>query len=513
MAPQASADESGSRNLGVALPKDDNPAAATPLTTTAGTELDWPRSYSASGVGFDVHEPRVEGWDGAELTADAAVIVRPAGQDDPVQGVVRMTAHPVADQAAGVVTLQSLTVTAARFPAALDKEQAWLELLRSLAPRSINRLGLSQFEAGLARVRAREQARAGYQRQTPSIIVTRKPMLLVAIDGEPRFVPIPDTGLTGVRNTRAVLLKDAAGKLYLRVYDGWVGASALSGPWRVVKPPAGAEHALQLAKASGRVDLLEGGAGASSASHALNKGALPQIVVSTRPAVLIGVDGEPKFVPVAGTGLQYATNTSAPIYRDSAAKKVYVLAAGRWYQAASGQRHLDLTPADQPPADLARMPTGRAHADGIAGAAKSERTSPLPAIVAVSRKLARFAVSIDGEPKLEPIAGTRLSFVANASAPIIQVDSGHCYGSQNGVWFAASTPRGPWSLADQVPVEIYTIPPSSAVYHTTYARVFASTPDSVYFGYDPTYFDAGTSGAGEDTQATPPPGLIWGWLY
>ncbi len=35
------------------------------------------------------------------------------------------------------------------------------------------------------------------------------------------------------------------------------------------------------------------------------------------------------------------------------------------------------------------------------------------------------------------------------------------YALQNGVWFSAATPTGPWTAATQVPAEIYRIPSSS----------------------------------------------------
>jgi hypothetical protein len=496
------------------------PVAQPPPSDEAG----WPRSFSASGVAFEVYRPQVVKWDGTNLTADAAVVAQPAGQAQPVYGMVRMGARTAVDKAAGVVVLEDLTVTDARFPAALDQEQTWLDRLRGLAPRSVRRVSLAALEAGAAQVAAQDQARTADRPDAPRIVVAKNPAVLVAIDGAPRFVPVGDTGLAGVRNTRAVLLKDAEGKLYLRVYDGWVSATSLRGPWSVVAAPPGAERALEIAQSSARANLLTGKPDPKTGKlPSLSKATLPAIIVTTRPTILVTVRGDAKFSLLAGTSLQYATNTSAHIFRDTSSKKLYVLAGDRWFRAASIRGPFEPIPADKLPADFARIsangPKGAAAAsldrhDAVA----AQTPKGLPVTIAVRRDEARFNVTIDGDPKLEPIPGTELNYVANASAPIIQQDVDHWYGSQNGVWFEAADATGPWSVIDDVPGEIYAIPPSSPVYHAIHSRAYASTTDTVFYGYGPDYF--GTSGGatgvselGEDYQATPPSGLVWGWFY
>jgi hypothetical protein len=135
----------------------------------------------------------------------------------------------------------------------------------------------------------------------------------------------------------------------------------------------------------------------------------------------------------------------------------------------------------------------------------------------VSRKDARFNVTLDGSPNFKPIAGTRLNYVSNASAPIIQVNANLYYGVQNGVWFRSQSPTGPWTLADDVPPEIYAIPPSSPVYRAVNSRVYSSSTDKVYYGYAPNYGTGGANygaagvssgdAAGGDVHF----GYGWGW--
>jgi hypothetical protein len=333
-------------------------------------------------------------------------------------------------------------------------------------------------------------------------------------------VPVPGTDLQGVRNTRVVLLKDPAGKLYLRVYDGWVSAASLRGPWSIAKPPPGAHRALEAAIASGRANLLVGRPDPKTGKRpTLGAKTVPLIVVSARPAVLAGISGEPKFAAIPDTGLQYVTNTEAHIFRETKSKKVYVLAGGRWYQASSMRGPFEPVAADKLPADFTRVPADARNGDVVnKGASAPGSDPPPPTLVAVGRDQARFNVVIDGDPKLEPIAGTQLNYVANASAPIIQVDIDHWYGAQNGVWFEARTATGPWTLTDNVPAAIYGIPPTAPVYYAVHSRVYASSSDTVYYGYATEGFAAsggamGLSESGEDYQATPLGGLVWGWFY
>jgi hypothetical protein len=73
------------------------------------------------------------------------------------------------------------------------------------------------------------------------------------------------------------------------------------------------------------------------------------------------------------------------------------------------------------------------------------------------------------------------------------------------VWYAADSPKGPWQVADVVPDEIYTIPPSNPHYNTTYVYVYDSTPEVVYTGYYPGYVNSYVHG-GSVVYGT-------GWYY
>ena len=70
----------------------------------------------------------------------------------------------------------------------------------------------------------------------------------------------------------------------------------------------------------------------------------------------------------------------------------------------------------------------------------------------------------------------------NASVPVIRIDASSYYALQNGVWFVATSPAGPWAVATSVPSVIYTIPVNSPLHYVTYAYVYGTTPEVVYTG-------------------------------
>ncbi len=485
----------------------------------------WPHIVAANGVSFEIHAPQVDAWDGEALLAHALVKAQPGGKQ-PAIGAVRMTARTEVDDSAKTVALQDVQVTAARFPGAPDKTQtAWLETLRAGLPREVDGVELERVESGIAAVRARERGAAVLSVVAPRVVIAKKPTVLVYIDGEPRYVPVKDTPLSGVLNTRTLLLKDAKGRHYLRLYDGWVSAVSLAGPWSVTKPPPAADQLERVARATGRANLLRGKPDPKTRRRpSLKGGSLPQILVATQPTALLVLDGEPRFQAVGGTPLQYATNTTAHLFRDVEAKQLYVRIAGYWFRSSSSAGPWEFVPAHRLPESFAAIPDDSPKRGVKAGieAAKQEHAAPArgiaPVMVAASPARTSLYLTLDGDPQLEPVDGTQLGYVANASVPVIRLDERRWFAIQNGAWFSAETVSGPWRLADSVPPEIYAIPPSAAIYPAIHSRVYSSSDEVVYFAYEPSLLgiSGGAVGAedqGEDYQYTPPAGMYWGWFY
>ena len=77
-----------------------------------------------------------------------------------------------------------------------------------------------------------------------------------------------------------------------------------------------------------------------------------------------------------------------------------------------------------------------------------------------------------------------------------------------GVWYEADSPNGPWKVSVNPPTkEVEKIPPSNPHYNAKYVKVYDSTDDTVTMGYTPgytgSYVDNGTVvyGTGYDYPA------------
>jgi uncharacterized membrane protein YgcG len=126
---------------------------------------------------------------------------------------------------------------------------------------------------------------------------------------------------------------------------------------------------------------------------------------------------------------------------------------------------------------------------GTPPAREAAIANQIPQTATVQRDVQPTPVAYDGgQPQWKPIDGTPLSYAPNTASPVIRVDEKTYYTVQNGVWFSATAPAGPWVVAVTVPAVIYTIPPSSPMHYMTYVRVYGSTPTTVVVGYTPGYY-------------------------
>src|SRR4051812_6249800 len=442
--------------------------APEPEQSAPAESAHWPLAVSAGGVNFQVHEPLLDAWHDNRLTAHSLVLAQPGGQKQNVPGTVLMTATTQVDRAAGTVALREMQVTGSTFSA--DPATApWTTLLRKALPENIKTVGLARLDSGRSIVQARERAAATASVPAVRIIVSQKPAVLVYIDGAPRYVPVQNANLTGVVNTQVILLKSGSGKYYLHLYNGWVSGASLQGPWTIASAPPGASDVEQAARASQRANLLLGKPDSKGRGATLAKGSLPQIIVSTTPAALIVLDGAPTFVRMPGTDLQYATNTSAHLFRDVDSKSLYARAGGYWFRAGSVAGPWAHVAAASLPAAFSAIPDDspkRGVKSSIAAAQRPDSAAlEAPAVVAADPKTTRLSYTMSGDPVLEPIPGTQLNYVSNASVPMIQLDINNWYAIQNAVWFHAGDATGPWTVTDQVPSEIYAIPPTVPIYH------------------------------------------------
>ena len=465
--------------------------------TLAGNEsqLPWPAQIATTDGKFLVYQPQFEKWEGSRIDGRAAVSIQ--GQDGEADGFGMVwlsartsTDRTSTDQAGGTVTIRDITLSRAEFPTAEARSADYLNTLRRQLAAKSWQVPLERLQADLQIERATRAASAQpLNNDAPEIIYSDRPAILVPVDGEPVLRDLAGTGLQRVINTRALMVyDDAAERFYLYLTDRWLSAKTLAGPWtEAAGPRDDLGEALRLAREDGDVDLLDDEDGADAGGPAV-------VYVATKPAEMLQTDGPPDYAPVEGTRLLHVSNSPNSIFMDLRTQQHYALISGRWYRARSLRApDWEYVSATVLPADFAMIPEDhatagvRAAVPGTPQAREAAIANEVPQIAAVTRSEAGLEVSYDGDAAFDPIPGTALYRAINAPIPVIRVADDNFYALDNGVWFVASSPYGPWTAATYVPPAVYAIPRSSPLHYVTYVRVYDATPEVVYVGYTPGY--------------------------
>jgi hypothetical protein len=488
-----------------------NPAtAATPAPSDA-TPLPadpWPRQVNLASGTVLMYQPQVSQWQGNQITFRSALAFMPKGGKQETFGVMFATARTQVDRINRSVVFENLQINSSLFPTLPDKGASLSADLQASVASTVRTISLDRLKASLA-LNGIQPPTVAVQNNPPQVLVSYSPAILVPIDGTPVFKPVGNSGFQRIINTKALILQGGPGNaLYLPVYDGWLSAASLQGPWLQTSTlPAGLAATAQSVAKTGAVDMLKGSPDAKPKPSLAN--GVPSIMISQVPSELIIFNGQPDFVPINGTQLLWAANTTSDVFVNTANSGYYVLMAGRWFTAPGLGGPWTYVAANALPADFARIPPSSRAAvvlPTVAGTPQAQEAvieNSIPQTATVKRVNGpTFTPALDGAPQWAPVPGTALSYVANASAPLIQVPGGQMYAVQAGVWFTAPGITGPWTVAASVPDAIYTIPPSSPIYYVTYVRIYEATPQYVYTGYTPGYMGTVVSSDGTIVYGT-----------
>jgi hypothetical protein len=492
-----------SKNAAQTVPSDDAGALGA-QTIPGGYEpaSGWPLTFNNGGISYSIFEPQCDSWNGHDFIGRSAVAVQAPGQSEAVYGAIGINAITLVDKNTRTVTLANIKIANASFPSARAQTQNYLAALRGL-PQRVPALSLDAVQGSLT---LPPHATPRLINTPPRIITATQPAILVSIDGPPVWRAVPGTPLERAINTRVLLLKDASGRCYLHLFDGYLETESLEGGhWTAASNiPAGAALAQEQALNAGNVDLLRGTPDVVTQKEpSLSTSAVPEVFVAMEPAELITFSGQPEYMPIPGTDLLYADNTSGNVFKTLTDQQNYVLLAGRWYSGPSLDGPWQFVPGNQLPHDFSEIPDDspkenvKASVPGTPQAQEALVANSIPQSAAVARNNPMQNPQMDGAPQLAPIEGTPLHYVVNSATPIIEVEPQSWYACQDGVWYSSTSVNGPWTVATSVPSVIYTIPASSPLYYLTSVQVYGSSPQDVYEGYTPGYL--GTEVADDDT--------------
>jgi hypothetical protein len=438
----------------------------------------WPRGYTTtSGAKVLVHQPQVATWtDQRHLTTLAAVAYTAAGANEPSYGTVKIESDTSVAMPERLVRFTNLAVTEATF-ASLSREQT-RELaseLTSAIPQEQRVIALDRVLTSIDKSSLTPKPAAELKADPPVIHFSKTPAVLVNLDGKPIWSPIKGNDLKFAVNTNWDLFLDESTKThYLRDEDTWFSAAEPTGPWQVAAalPPSFAALPDDENWKDTKANLPGKRTRAKDA-----------IIVSTEPAELIALGGEPRYEPVAGTSLLWVSNADLDIFRQGASGPVYLLVSGRWFAAPDFTGPWSFATPNLPE-EFKKIPRShpRAHVlssvPGTDQAMEAVLLAETPKTARVNaRELEAPKVVYQGAPEFQPIEGVSAERAVNTDKDIIKVNNRY-YMCFQAVWFVADNPEGPWQVTDSVPGEIYEIPASSPSHHVSYVTVEEDDDDS-----------------------------------
>ncbi len=431
----------------------------------------WPRDYATpSGAQIVIYQPQVASWaDQKHMVAFAAASYLPNGTRKQALGTLKIEADTEVSLEERLVKFSVLKIAETNFPT-LPKEQVQ-ELIAEIdkaIPDEDRMIALDRVLTQVDKSQIIPRNVPGIKADPPKIFFSKTPAVLLGFDGEPIWSPIKENELKFAVNTNWDLFQHGpTGVYYLRNDTSWLRAADLKGPWT----PAGKlpDSFTKLPADDNWKSVRENLPGKPAAQ-------VPAVFFSTEGAELIQFDGEPRYKPVPGTGLLWVSNTESDLFREGTSGPVYYLVAGRWFKAADFNGPWAFATPTLPEAFKQislEHPRSRvlASVPGTQQAAEAVLLARVPQTAHVNKREVKApGVVYQGDPQYASIEGTQLQRAVNTDKDIIKVGDTF-YMCFEGVWFMASSPQGPWTLATSVPGEIYEIPASSQAHNVTYVTV------------------------------------------
>jgi hypothetical protein len=165
----------------------------------------------------------------------------------------------------------------------------------------------------------------------PKVFVTAKPAELIVTDGPPALQPIPQTNLSRVSNSESVLFRNSSdNKFYFLAAGRWFSADELSGPWAAASATLPADFAA-IPEGDANDFVKASVPGTQESRDAVLLASVPSTttVKLTEAPVQVTYNGQPKFVVIEGTPVQYAVNTPKSVFL--AEGKYYCCDQGVWF--------------------------------------------------------------------------------------------------------------------------------------------------------------------------------------
>ena len=171
---------------------------------------------------------------------------------------------------------------------------------------------------------------------TPDVFYSDKPAEIILFDGQPVYAQIPDTQLQYATNTNSVVfVYTPTQQFYYLTAGRWFQTTDLQqGPWTYATPDLPADFA-KIPLRSPASGILASVPGTEQAKDAVLLAQVPTtITVNAKEAatkVKVAYAGDPKFEPIKGTSMEYATNTGDKVIKFE--DVYYLCLQGVWFMS------------------------------------------------------------------------------------------------------------------------------------------------------------------------------------
>src|SRR6478752_2879760 len=174
----------------------------------------------------------------------------------------------------------------------------------------------------------------------PDVRVVTTSTELILTEGEPKWVPIPGTQLLYIENTPSQVFRSLTDQqIYLLLSGRWFKAPGESGPWTHVPGKSLPADFAAIPDESPKENVKASVPGTRQAEEALISNSIPTTTKMDRKTAKLepapAYDGNgPTLLPIAGTPLFYAANTSTPVIKVDELNW-YACQNGVWFKATS----------------------------------------------------------------------------------------------------------------------------------------------------------------------------------
>src|SRR5881227_2861572 len=174
---------------------------------------------------------------------------------------------------------------------------------------------------------------------TPAVFYSDKPAEIILFDGQPVYTKVPDTQLTYATNTNSVVfVYTPTQQFYYLTAGRWFSANDLEGPWTYATPDLPPDFA-KIPPSSPASAILASVPGTDEAKDAVLLAQVPT-TMTVKPAeaqakVKVAYGGDPKFEPIKGTSMAYATNTQDKVIK--VGDVYYLCLQGVWFMSPNPQ--------------------------------------------------------------------------------------------------------------------------------------------------------------------------------